>query len=115
MAVNYEKYVCNKVMEEIETYMRWLEHEYSNNPSKDLYNHLQSTYWVYDIFPLVYNSSLYKVNKSKREVVKASVTNKVVKVFLSIRQVALNGWKSSTVDVIVNDIARRVFSTDILS
>lgn len=110
-----EEYVYHKILKEIETYTRWLEHEYEQAPTKELYMRLQSAYWVADMFPVVYNSSMYSISDSDKNIQYATMTLKVYKVLMSIRQISLNGWTSALVETIVDDIAYRIFNANILS
>lgn len=110
-----EEFVYVKILEEIETYTRWLEHEYDKTPTKELYIRLQSVYWFSDMFPLVYNSSLYNIKDFDDNIKYSAITLKVYKVLMSLRQISLNGWTSMVVETIVDDIAYRIFNSGILN
>lgn len=112
-----EELVFTAIREEIAKYRIIVEKEFALEQDLRSRMRLQSTYWVEDLFPLVYNEDKFNIDHTancESRIRTSAIVLKVYKVFMSLRLLSINGWTSNVVDKIINDISRRVFNNDAL-
>lgn len=114
----FEKELYTYTVERLAKYRRWLEHEYHMDTSDDaLRMQLHSTYWVEDMFPLLYNSSKYKLNYVDTDdvvVLRSAAVLKLYRVLLELRKLTVNGWNLSVAHKVIDDISHSVFNSNIV-
>lgn len=114
----FEEELYVYTIEQLARYRRWLEHEYHMDMGDEkLKMQLHSTYWVEDMFPLIYEANRHDIDcmkHSNHTIIKASAVLKLYKVFLELRRLTVNGWNLSVAHKVIDDIAYRVFSSDVI-
>lgn len=114
----FEKELYAYTVESLARYRRWLEHEYFMDTTDDkLRMQLHSTYWVEDLFPLIFNSTRYNIGNIDTDslvVMKSAAVLKIYKVLLEMRKLTVNGWNLSVAYKVIDDISYKVFNSDIV-
>lgn len=119
MIKELEKEIYAHTIETLARYRRWLEHEYHMDMNDDdVRMRLHSTYWVEDMFPLIFNSKKYSIDYLGDDVTpvvaRSAVVLKMYKVLLELRKLTVNGWNLSVAHKVIDDVAHKVFSSDIV-